>query len=180
MDRDQRVDASAAIIGHLLRLPSLFTAGTVSAYVGFDTEIDTTDFLAKILAQGKRLVLPRVVDMDSRERRHLLLHQVGDVERDTLPGRWGIREPDPALCPAIDPLEVDFLLMPGVAFDRSGGRLGYGAGFYDRLLAAARPDCLRVAAAFSVQVVENVPLEPHDQRIQRLITENGEIPLTDA
>lgn len=175
---DARAQASADIAGHLLRLPALFTAGTLSAYVGFDSEIDTAPVLAAVLAQGKRLVLPRVVDADSRQRRHLVLHHVGDVDRDTRPGRWGIREPDPALCPVVDPLDVDCILLPGVAFDRAGGRLGYGAGFYDRLLASARPDCLRLAAAFSIQVVPQVPLEPHDQRIQRLVTEHGEIPLT--
>jgi 5,10-methenyltetrahydrofolate synthetase len=175
---EARAEASLAIAGHLLRLPALFTSGTVSAYVGFDTEIDTAPFLAAILAQGKRLVLPRVVDVESRERRHLVLHQVGDVARDTRPGRWGIREPDPDLCPVVDPLDIDLVLLPGVAFDRSGGRLGYGAGFYDRLLGSMRPDCIRVAAAFSIQVVPAVPLEPHDQRVQRLVTEHGEIPLT--
>ncbi|MBY0439050.1 MAG: 5-formyltetrahydrofolate cyclo-ligase [Burkholderiales bacterium] len=176
---DRRAEASAAIRSHLLRMPSLFTAGTVAAYVGFDTEIDTGPFIAAVLAQGKRLVLPRVVDGESRTRRHLVLHPVGDIERDTRPGRWGIREPDPALCAAVDPLDVDFVLLPGVAFDRRGGRLGYGAGFYDRLLGSMRPDCLRVAAAFSLQVVPQVPLEGHDQRVQRLVTEDGEIPLAD-
>jgi 5-formyltetrahydrofolate cyclo-ligase len=180
MHPDRRADANAAIIGHLLRLPPLSAASTVCAYVGFDSEIDTTAFLAAVLACGKRLVLPRVVDMASRQQRHLSLHRVNDIERDTQPGRWGIREPDPASCPAIDPKDVDFLLLPGVAFDRRGGRLGYGAGFYDRLLVTLRPDCLRVAAAFSIQVVPQVPLEPHDQRIQRLVTENGEMPLTAA
>lgn len=175
----QRASAAAAINGCLVGLPALSTAVTVSGYVGFDTEIDTLPFLATVLAQGKRLLLPRVVDVESRERRHLVLHQVGDLDRDTRPGRWGIREPDPALCPAVDPIEVDLILLPGVAFDLRGGRLGYGAGFYDRLLPALRPDCLRVAAAFSIQVVPRVPLEAHDQRVQRLVTEAGELTLTD-
>ena len=173
-----RAAASASIVEHLLRLPPVFTARTLCAYVGLDTEIDTAPLLAAVLGQGRRLLLPRVIDVESHTRRHLVLHQVGDVARDTRPGRWGIREPDPAHCPAIDPLEVDLVLLPGVAFDRRGGRLGHGAGFYDRLLAGLRTDCLRVAAAFSLQVVPEVPLEPHDQRFQRLVTEHGEVPLT--
>jgi len=180
MHPDRRAEASTAITGHLLRLPALSTAVTVAGYVGFDSEIDTVDLLAALLGQGKRLVLPRVVDGASPQRRHLSLHRVDDVERDTRPGRWGIREPDPASCPAIDPQALDLVLLPGVAFDRRGGRLGYGAGFYDRMLATLRPDCLRVAAAFSIQIVPQVPLEPHDQRIQRLVTESGEMLLTDA
>ncbi len=172
-----RARASADIVAHLLRLPSVSAAGTLAAYVGFDTEIDTAPLLSALLVRGRRLVLPRVVDVESRERRHLVLHQVGDVERDTRPGRWGIREPDPTRCPVVDPSDVDCILLPGVAFDRTGGRLGYGAGFYDRLLARARPDCLRLAAAFSIQVVPQVPIEPHDQRVQRLVTEHGEVAL---
>ncbi|MCE2950442.1 MAG: 5-formyltetrahydrofolate cyclo-ligase [bacterium] len=179
MDARARAAAGAAIVAHLLRQPTLSTARTVAAYVGFDTEIDTTPFLAAVLAQGRRLLLPRVVDVESKTRRHLVLHEVGDVDRETRPGRWGIREPDPALCAAIDPLEADLILVPGVAFDRRGGRLGYGAGFYDRLLSGLRPDCLRVAACFPVQLVPAVPLEAHDQRIQRLVTDRGEVFLTD-
>ena len=177
-DPTVRAAAAASIVDHLLRLPSVFTARTLCAYVGLEHEIDTAPFLAAVLGQGRRLLLPRVVDVESRTRRHLVLHQVGDVDRDTRPGRWGIREPDPARCPAIDPLEVDLVLLPGVAFDRRGGRLGHGAGFYDRLLTGLRPECLRVAAAFSLQVVAEVPLEPHDQCFQRLVTEHGEVPLT--
>ena len=86
----------------------------------------------------------------------------------------------PARCPAIDPTEVDLVLLPGVAFDRRGGRLGHGAGCYDRLLPGLRPDCVRVAAAFSLQVVPEVPVEPHDQRFQRLVTEDGEVMLTNG
>jgi 5-formyltetrahydrofolate cyclo-ligase len=177
---EERAAASGAIARHLLGMPPLVTARTVAAYAGFDTELDTLPFLAAVLAQGRRLLLPRVVDVESRERRHLVLHQVGDIHRDTRPGRWGIREPDASVCPEVDPLEVDLILLPGVAFDRRGGRLGYGAGFYDRLLPRLRPDCLRVAAAFSVQVVPAVPIEPHDQRVERLFTETGELLLTDG
>jgi 5-formyltetrahydrofolate cyclo-ligase len=177
---EARAAASSAIARHLLGMPPLVTARTVAAYVGFDTELDTLPFLAAVLAQGRRLLLPRVVDVESPERRHLVLHQVGDIDRDTRPGRWGIREPDASVCPAVDPLEVDLILLPGVAFDRRGGRLGYGAGFYDRLLLRLRPDCLRVAAAFSVQVVPAVPLEPHDQRVERLLTDAGELLLTNG
>jgi len=179
-DPAQRTANGARIVEHLLRLPCVRTAGTLCAYVGFDSELDTVPFLAAVLARGTRLLLPRVEDVESRARRHLVLHEVRDIDRDTRPGRWGIREPDPARCPAIDPTEVDLVLLPGVAFDRRGGRLGHGAGFYDRLLPGLRPDCVRVAAAFSLQVVPEVPVEPHDQRFQHLVTEDGEVMLTNG
>jgi 5-formyltetrahydrofolate cyclo-ligase len=173
---ERRRADSAAIVDRLPKLPAFSPATTIAAYVGFDTEIDTAPFLAQVVGAGKRLLLPRIVDVESRERRHLVLHAVEDMALDTRPGRWGILEPDPGRCPAIDPTEVDLLLLPGVAFDRAGGRLGYGAGFYDRLLPTLRPDCLRVAAAFSIQVVPAVPMEDHDQRFHWLVTEDSAAP----
>jgi 5-formyltetrahydrofolate cyclo-ligase len=67
--------------------------------------------------------------------------------------------------------EIDFALVPGLGFDRRGGRLGYGGGFYDRLLAGLR--AFRVAAAFSVQMIDAVPMAPHDQYVDLVVTESG-------
>jgi len=166
-----RAAGSRTIIDQVLGLPERAAATTVAAYLGLGDEIATVGFARQTIQAGQRLALPRVVDVESRSRRHLVLHRVEDIERDTRPGRWGILEPVPERCATIDPAEVDFILLPGVAFDTAGGRLGYGAGFYDRLLGSIRTDCLRVAAAFSIQIVPQVPLEPHDQRYHLLITE---------
>lgn len=168
-----RTSSSKAIVERVLALPELAAATTVAAYLGFGDEIATDQFAIRTIEAGQRLVLPRVVDVESRVRRHLVLHRVDDVARDTRPGRWGIREPIPERCATVDPAEVDFILLPGVAFDPAGGRLGYGAGFYDRLLGRIRGDCLRVAAAFSIQVIPQVPLEAHDQRYHLLVTEQS-------
>ena len=170
---ERRAALSADITGHLLALPALTNAHTVAAYLTFGEEFDTSAFVQHVLRAGRRLVLPRIVDADSPTARHLVLYAIGDVSSDTVPGRWGIREPDSARCPAIGASEVDLALIPGVSFDRCGGRLGHGAGYYDRLLTGLRPDCVRVAAAFSAQIVDGVPVEPHDQAIGWLVTEGG-------
>ena len=96
---------------------------------------------------------------------------VSPPERDRLvAGPWGIKEPA-ADCPLTQIDEIDFMLVPGVAFDRRGQRIGYGAGFYDRLLARRHRHTDCVAIAFDCQVVPRIPTEAHDQPIDRLITE---------
>ena len=96
-----------------------------------------------------------------------------DLDADLTPGPWGIREPDPRRCPPVRPGDVDLVLVPGVAFDAGGGRLGYGGGYYDRLLGTCAEATTLVAAAFEVQMVERVPMGPGDRRVDLVVTERG-------
>jgi 5-formyltetrahydrofolate cyclo-ligase len=100
----------------------------------------------------------------------LEFRHVGDLAADLVPGVWGIREPAQH-CPPVDPATVDFLLVPGVAFTPSGARLGYGGGFYDRLLALLDRRTVRIAGAFQLQMVEQLPEGPQDQRVSKIVTE---------
>ncbi|MFO1206734.1 MAG: 5-formyltetrahydrofolate cyclo-ligase [Burkholderiales bacterium] len=118
------------------------------------------------LADGKWLVLPRV---NCGERRFDLF-AVSDLEAELAPGVWGILEVE--RCATVAATAVDFVLVPGLGFDGDGGRLGYGGGFYDRLL-VAMTTATRVAAAFSAQVVDAVPMTAHDQRVELVVTEDG-------
>jgi 5,10-methenyltetrahydrofolate synthetase len=138
-------------------------APRVMAYCSFGSEIDTSSLLRQILGRGKTLLLPKI------NRGLLEVYLVKDLATDLVAGMWGILEPDPARCEAHALAEKDLAVLPGVAFDRHGGRVGYGKGYYDRLLAKCNP--VTVAAAFEVQVFDQVPTEPHDARIDRLITE---------
>ena len=90
--------------------------------------------------------------------------------RFQVPGPYGIREPAATL-PVVAPRDLDVMLVPGVAFDPRGNRLGYGGGYYDRVL-AARP-CLTIGIAWTFQVVDAVPMEPWDQPVDALLTESG-------
>jgi 5-formyltetrahydrofolate cyclo-ligase len=103
------------------------------------------------LNEGTTLLLPGV---NLRERT-LEVYEVEDPVRDLEAGTWGIREPRLDLCDPADPRAAGFVLLPGVAFDRRGGRLGYGGGFYDMLFSGGVPPCAwLVAAAFGAQIVE--------------------------
>ncbi|HQT25487.1 MAG TPA: 5-formyltetrahydrofolate cyclo-ligase, partial [Burkholderiales bacterium] len=108
-----------------------------------------------------------------KDRSGLDLHVVSNLEDGLEPGLWGIREPRGG--GLIEDFSlIDFVLVPGVAFSREGGRLGYGGGFYDRLLVEKRRDASAVAAAFSVQIVEEVPIEENDIFVDGIVTEEAE------
>jgi 5-formyltetrahydrofolate cyclo-ligase len=124
------------------------------------------------LSEGKRVLLPRV----NRASRHLDLYEVRDLEQDVAPGLWNIPEPVMERCIKEEALgTVDFILLPGVAFTREGGRLGYGGGFYDKLLARMPHRPTLVAGAFALQVVQEIPLESTDHKVEWLVTENETI-----
>jgi len=159
---------SLAMAGRLRSLPEYARARTVLATLGFGTEWDTRPFAQAVLADGKRLVLPRVV----RSPRSLALHAVTDLEADLVPGIWGIEEPDPLRSPPVALADVDFALVPALACDAAGNRLGYGAGYFDRLLSGAGPRTLLVVALPDGLVEGRVPHEPHDVPVDALVTES--------
>lgn len=170
MDAGTRVALSRAIIAGITHHDHYRRSGVVLAYAGFGSELRTETFVRRVLDDGKVLLLPRVVG----EEGSLDLHEVKDPVRELEAGTWGIREPKPDLCPRVEPEAVDLALVPGVAFDPRGGRLGYGGGYYDRLLArCSGTRSLLVAGAFELQVVDKVPLEEHDVRMDLLVTEGG-------
>lgn len=175
---DIRAGHSADIAGRLLQLPECRDASTVLGYMNFGSEFACDLFAARVLAEGKRLALPKV----NRHTNLLDLYWVEDFENQLAPGLWGIREPVVERCERVGALnEVEFALLPGVAFTRGGARLGYGGGFYDKLLAgsgAGRERPVLVAAAFALQIVEQLPQEATDIKVERIVTEQETIACT--
>ncbi|MDP2143111.1 MAG: 5-formyltetrahydrofolate cyclo-ligase [Gallionella sp.] len=173
-----RVAHSATIVQRLLQLPECRDASAVLGYMNFGSEFASDLFAAGVLAEGKRLALPKV----NRHANQLDLYWVEDFENQLVPGLWGIREPVVERCERLETLnEVEFALLPGVAFTRGGARLGYGGGFYDKLLAgsdAGRERPVLVAAAFALQIVEQLPQEATDIKVERIVTEQETIACT--
>lgn len=169
--RDAMLPAARAAASHLIlekiyALPQYRQAQTVLTYMGFGSEIETQSFFEHIIADGKTAVLPRV----DKATQTLKLHSAGGAA-ELLTSNWGIREPA-ATAPLVPINAIDFVLMPGVAFDRSGNRLGYGRGYYDKLIAGSNQAMATVAAAYSCQIIDKVPAGSRDQKVHRIITEN--------
>jgi 5-formyltetrahydrofolate cyclo-ligase len=162
--------ASAAVIQRLTALPEYSAARTVLCYVSFRSEVATRDFLLRMLEEGKRVVVPYC------QASHLELLRFAGFD-DLTPGMLGILEPKAELRSQEDRRaavqEIDLFVIPGLAFDRQGGRLGYGKGYFDRLLRDARNDALLAAVAFECQLFDAVPMLPHDVRVDCVVTEAG-------
>jgi 5-formyltetrahydrofolate cyclo-ligase len=171
----ERSAAAARIARSVIALPSFERARTVLLTLPFRGEWDTWPVVRAALAAGKTVALPRV----DTAARMLVLHAVADPGRDIAPGYAGIPEPA-ASCPVLSPDAIDWVLVPGAAFDPAGRRLGYGGGFYDRLLPLLRPGVPRVAGAFEVQIVARVPAAAHDLAIGLIVTESRTITSPDA
>ncbi len=162
---------AAALTDRITLLPQYAAARSVLATMAIGSEWSTRAFIARSRAAGKVVVLPRV----TAPPRHLELHAVDDFERDLVPGVWDIPEPDPTRCPKVELAQVDFALVPALAIDRGGYRLGYGAGYFDQLLArrGKLPYC--VTALPSVFVVERLPREAHDAAVDLVVNEFGPV-----
>ena len=172
----ERKSLSGSITARLLALAAYRSAGCVMAYVTFGSEFDTEDLIADVLAQGKTLALPRV----ERGSRALKLYAVRNPENQLEAGVWGIRQPRADLCAEISAADIEFVLVPGVAFTRHCERLGYGGGFYDRFIRSLAPRPALVAAAFALQVLPELPMSETDQRVDLVATEDAEYKLGDS
>lgn len=166
LDADTLRQRSAAVRERLCALEVYRAAKTVHLFMPFGSEPDTRLILEDLWARKVRAVLPRVAP--DRRLDHLAVTGWDELE----PGAYGIGEPV-AGCPAVDPAEVELICVPGVAFDRRGGRLGYGGGYYDRFLEACPAP--RVALAFALQIVPEVPREDHDLLVDTIVTDRGVI-----
>ena len=160
------------IAARIAKLKAYRTAVSVLGYMNFGAEFAADIFVQQALEDGKQVLLPKV----NRNTKLLDLYRVTNLARDVAPGFRDIREPVSEHCEQVEDLTaVDFILLPGVAFGLNGARLGYGGGFYDKLLARIPHYPALVAAGFALQVVEGIPLEATDRKVEWLITEQETI-----
>jgi 5-formyltetrahydrofolate cyclo-ligase len=166
VDPARRAFEEAALLERFAALPGFEAAGCVLLYASaFAEEFPTAPLLRIALGRGKRVACPRV----DRSKAILQLHEVRDLDADFRRGTLGIPEPRRRL-PEIDPAEIDWALVPGLAFDARGYRLGRGAGHYDRLLPRLRPETPCWALALDEQWVDVLPVEPHDVPLDGVVS----------
>jgi 5-formyltetrahydrofolate cyclo-ligase len=163
--------ASAAAAAHVLALDEVRAAGVVALYapIAGSKELETQAIHEGVAARGGRLAYPVVRGREAPLDFHLCAETA-----ELRPSRIGIPQPDPAT-PAVPLESIDVFVIPGLAFDEQGERLGWGRGHYDRTLARA-PRALRVGYAFHLQVVPRVPAGADDERVDVVVTELGAKP----
>jgi 5-formyltetrahydrofolate cyclo-ligase len=161
---DVRVERSFTIATSALAIPEIHPASAVMAFWSFGSEVDTAPLIERLNGRGVRVAIPRIVGADLEARTFV----PGDPVTPTAFGAF-----EPADGESLDPAALDVVLTPGVAFDRSGSRIGYGGGFYDRLFRRTRPDVLRVGIAFDLQVRDDeLPAGHFDLRVDLIVTES--------
>ena len=158
---------SQMIAARLTGLERWKSARSIFTYVSFRSEVETWPIIEMAKREGKVLAVP-FTDYD---RNTIIPSVIDDPEKDLVPARFGIREPTKDCVRPLEAGEIDITLVPGSVFDLNGGRIGYGMGFYDRLLPQLRQDCLKIALAFEVQLVPEVPRSDHDFCMEMIITE---------
>ena len=168
----QRSELSGRIAERLFAMKEYKNAGTVLSYASFRSEVITDEINKRIISDGKNLFLPQTIYNEKK----MVFRRVSDPEKDLVSGSMGIMEPSDdkeelRLSAGADDI---LMLMPCVAFDEDGNRLGYGGGFYDRFL-SENPDISEhtVLLAFEAQRAENIPAEPDDIRPKLFLTEEG-------
>ncbi len=169
--QDPQVSAaqSRSITGTLIGRKEFQTANRILIYLSKDGEVGTDHLLGRAFELGKRVCVP-VVDRGNDEIR---ISELPGPEIDFLLGAFGVREPAEGNLNFVTPDKIDLVVVPGLAFDRRGGRIGYGKGYYDRLLSRLSSQVPRIALAFEFQVLDTVPQDVNDIQVDTIITEKN-------
>lgn len=143
-------------------------ANTIMAYIDFRNEVQTEKIIKTAIADGKKVVIP----ISIVKTRQLILSELINYDSELESGAYGILEPKKEYLRETNPETVDLVLIPGVAFDKRGYRIGYGAGYYDRFLEKVRKDTSKIALAFEMQMVDHAYEDNHDIPVDMIVTES--------
>ncbi len=158
-----KAEKSRQIFQNLHQVPTFQEAEQIFLYVSCKTEVETREWIPVLLEEGRAVAVPRV------EGSQMTFYVITGM-KDLQPGAFGILEPKEG-CPVLIPREGrSCMIVPGLALDEVGHRMGYGGGYYDKYL-AQYPDCVTVAVAYEAQIIETVPVEPHDRTLNWIVTE---------
>lgn len=160
-------EKSSLIADSLYNLKAYRDAGVVMFFITFGTEVDTRPMVEETIKRGKLALAPKALP----ESRELIPSRILDWERDLVPGAYNIPEPDDNSLRPVKPETIDLLIVPGVAFDLKGNRLGYGGGYYDRFFPLLKKQTPLVALVFDLQILPEIPVDEWDRRIDIIITE---------
>lgn len=152
----------------LLKMDCIKNASTIMLYLDFNNEVITDNLIKELILLDKIVASPITIIKEKK----LIPCQIKDFENGIQYGAYNIREPKPNCSPEINIKDIDVVIVPAVAYDINGFRLGYGGGFYDRFLENIREDAVTIGVAFDLQIFNEVPKEPHDAQLDYIITES--------
>ena len=158
---------SSKICQRVFTLRELEAAKTVSTYINTGSEVRTGQILAWCLAQGKRVIIP----VTDRANRRLIFSELRAPDRELEPGTFGILEPKPEFLRPVPLEEAQLVLVPGIAWNLHGYRIGYGGGYYDRSINSIRSHILTIGLSYEFQIINQIPTTRHDRAVHKIVTE---------
>ncbi len=170
LSRSTLLDLSRKIVDNLKDLDEYRMSRIPLIYVSFRSEVETHPLIRERINKGLEVAVPKTDIPNQR----LEIYLLRNWDRDLRLGAYGVLEPDTRITRRISPSQLDLILVPGSVFDRRCGRYGYGKGYYDRFLEEAA-HTLRVGLSFDIQLLLEIPLKPHDQRMDIIITETEKL-----
>ena len=162
-----RKKASKAIAEKFFNTAYYINSNSILIYYPFRSEVDTTIVIKKALKDGRNIILPRISGL------RLELFYVDDPKKQLKKGVYDIMEPNTVLCRKARISDIDLAIVPGVGFDKNLNRLGYGGGFYDKLLLCIPKGVKKIAFCFDIQVIDRIPVSKDDIKVDLLITDTG-------
>lgn len=157
---------SKSILKKLLAMREFKKAKTILFYASFDTEVETFEMMKQAQRLGKRIALPTV----HKDQKKIVPALIENLEDDLQTGAYGIQEPKKECSRFVETEQIDLIIVPGIAFDRTNNRLGRGQGYYDRFLSAVPASIPSFGLAFDFQIVDRLPHpEKHDVKVSRVI-----------
>ncbi|UCC55702.1 MAG: 5-formyltetrahydrofolate cyclo-ligase [Gammaproteobacteria bacterium] len=174
--QENKDEISAKAVARFMALPEYKKAKTAMWYIDCRSETRTKPELLEEVAKGEKKIIVPYCTVDENGENKLGLWWMESLD-EMVVGKWNILEPPKEMwgnsAKEVEPEELDIILVPGVGFDRNGGRMGNGQGYYDRLLERARPDCPLVALCYESQLFDEILVAPHDVYMDKVITEDA-------
>ena len=172
--QENKDEVSAAAVEKFMALPEYETAHTIMWYIDCRSETRTKpQLLAEVEKGEKKIIVPYCTEDENGENKLGLWHM--ESLEEMVVGKWNILEPPKELWgnpeKEVTPEELDMIMVPGVGFDRDGGRMGNGQGYYDRTMEKVRPDCFLIALCYESQLFDNILVAPHDVYMDKVVTE---------
>ena len=171
MSLDDVLNLSRAVEERLFASKGFSVCKNIMFFLSFGNEVRTDEMITRSLKERKQVYVPRLI---TRERR-MEVCEITDMDQEFELGSYDIREPSRRNSKVVSPSIIDAVIAPGLAFDRSGGRIGYGGGYFDWLFKQLPGEALRLGVAYEFQIVDSIPQDFWDERVQSIITENDTI-----
>jgi len=169
MSENEVTTKSKIIIEKLMDTKEFKNADNIMIFLSFNNEVYTYNLIEKCIQLGKRVIVPYTV----KDTYEIIPTVLGNIEEDLKQTSYGYMEPKKEKLQPIDEKKIDLTVVPGLAFDKNMNRIGFGKGYYDRYLAKTRKDTKKIAVAYDYQVLEEIPSEVFDVKMDSIITDEN-------